>query len=332
MSDNSMWVDPDGLAASARGFASKADQIRAAASILKELIDPSLVRNASGADSMGRAFAEAHLQMGADLHEGVVTLGQAVSSTGDGVKNVADTFGAADSNAGALAGSMGNQLDATSAAIPETVMERSPEYGTAGLPMGFSEPLTPGLWMPMTKGASSGKETAASSRTEFAETHRPGSAAKNLATAANGTARTELERANDSKHTAASSRTELKRATQTTSAGKNLATAAKPVKNAAASARTELKPANDSKGTAVAAPEEFQPFERPQAGDASVAPAQGRPADSTLPGDPGTGYASDASVPAGQMHDMSVQAVQPRTEEPRIPVATAIPETILRRE
>jgi hypothetical protein len=114
MTDNSFWVNPDGLAKSSQGFSAKATQITSLADQIGKLTAPSVIGEAAGSDAAGQQFAAAHLQQAGQLYDGLLSWAGAVDNTGQSVNSTAKMFGAAENNAGDAAGSLGQQLDSGS--------------------------------------------------------------------------------------------------------------------------------------------------------------------------------------------------------------------------
>jgi hypothetical protein len=111
MSDNTFWVDAEGLAKSGQGFSAKAGQIFGVADQIGKLTDPSVIDEAAGSDALGRQFAAMHLQQAFALYQALLSWAGAVDNTGNSVTSIAKMFGAAENNAGDAAGSLGHQLD-----------------------------------------------------------------------------------------------------------------------------------------------------------------------------------------------------------------------------
>jgi hypothetical protein len=114
MSDNSFWVNPDGLAKSSQGFSAKATQITSLADQIGKLTAPSVIGEAAGSDAAGQHFAAAHLQQAGALYDGLLSWAGAVDNTGQSVNSTAKMFGAAEDNSGSAAGSLGQQLNSGS--------------------------------------------------------------------------------------------------------------------------------------------------------------------------------------------------------------------------
>lgn len=93
------WVDPEGLGNAAGGFTSAADSIAKRRARIAELIDPARVRAAAGDDRAGRAFADAIIQAGGQLHAGVKAWEDAVRQTGGSLTDLGRAFGAVENNA-----------------------------------------------------------------------------------------------------------------------------------------------------------------------------------------------------------------------------------------
>lgn len=92
MSDNDFWVNPSALAKSANGFADKSKQIASLCTRLRGLMQPGQLTTVIGNDPGGRAFLQAHLDAGGQLHEGLQAWTRAVGTTGTSVHTVASLF------------------------------------------------------------------------------------------------------------------------------------------------------------------------------------------------------------------------------------------------
>jgi hypothetical protein len=109
VSDNDFWVDPNGLARSAKGFADKHQEISSIVRRITALNNPTLVATAAGSDGGGKQFLAAHLDGATQLREGVQTWATAVGATGTGIHTTARNFGAVENTAAEAAKRLHNQ-------------------------------------------------------------------------------------------------------------------------------------------------------------------------------------------------------------------------------
>jgi hypothetical protein len=91
------YHDPDAIARSAEPYFEHASQINAARLRMTELL--SGVHGATAGDYESQEFVSAYLDIGGEMHDGLLTWSDAVRSTGDNIKVTAHIYSAAEDNA-----------------------------------------------------------------------------------------------------------------------------------------------------------------------------------------------------------------------------------------
>jgi hypothetical protein len=148
---DAFWVDPDGLRDSATGYEDKATEINKAADMIMKLISGPMVLNASGNDSGGRTFAQAHLEAGGQLHQGVLAWRDAAAGAGQSVKQIAQNFTSVESVA--HDGAKGLHRDLNDGSSPGRRMDQV--HATGGGQDTATTPFSPAILRPAMPGTPS---------------------------------------------------------------------------------------------------------------------------------------------------------------------------------
>jgi uncharacterized protein YukE len=144
MSDNTFWVNTDGLAPATSGFHEKANQLSELAGQISDLI--SQIPQAAGGDKLGRDFAEQVTPQIGQLHQGVQSLADALVQAGDGVSTMAKMFEVTNNNASSTSSSLSNLLNSGQPLTPATFTPA--EVGVPPSASGPGQPLTPATFTP----------------------------------------------------------------------------------------------------------------------------------------------------------------------------------------
>jgi len=134
MSDHDFWVNPNGLRRSAEGFTDKELEINSISARITALTDPARLTDATGGDSGGREFAGVHLNMAGQLHDGVRAWSTATGATGGGLRSVARTFAAVETNATTGAKALNRTVSADQPVQPAQPVQPV-QPATAGVPV-----------------------------------------------------------------------------------------------------------------------------------------------------------------------------------------------------
>lgn len=142
MTDDSFWIDTDGVANTVSGYRAKEGHIRHLATSLQPLLDPDRVAAAFGGDAAGQQLAASYQQNGGPLHDAVLKWADAVGSTADSLSAVAKGFGGVEDGASDSVRNLTNFIAngpsagvaSGGATVPDSTMPAGSSGGSGGQP------------------------------------------------------------------------------------------------------------------------------------------------------------------------------------------------------
>jgi ABC-type transporter Mla subunit MlaD len=155
MSDNTFWVNTDGLTPATSGFHEKANQLSDLAGQISDLI--SQIPQAAGGDKLGRDFAAQLTPQIGQLQQGVQSMADTLHQTGDGVDSMAKMLNATNNNASSNSRSLSNLLNSGQPLTPASFMPA--EVGTPPSASGREQPLPAEFWPAQVETPPSGSDS-----------------------------------------------------------------------------------------------------------------------------------------------------------------------------